>query len=97
MAGILSIITRILLWRSMPAKNKHEARLQELILEAKRLDIEVRSEKLLREAGYRTKSGSCQVKGQKVILLDRDARLSEQIEFLAGELAARQVNSQSSD
>jgi hypothetical protein len=32
-----------------------------------------------------------------VILLDRDTRLTEQIEFLAGELAARQVNSQSSD
>jgi hypothetical protein len=81
--------------QTMPsAKNKHEARLQELILEAKRLDIEVRSEKLLREAGYRTKSGSCRVKGQNVILLDRDARISEQIEFLAGELAARQINRQ---
>lgn len=79
------------------AKNKHETRLQELILEAKRLDIEVRSEKLLREAGYRTKSGSCRVNGQQVILLDRDTRLTEQIEFLAGELTARQVNSQSSD
>lgn len=82
----------------MPSpKHKHETRLQELILEAKRLDIEVRSEKLLREAGYRAKSGSCRVKGQKVILLDRDARLSEQVEFLAGELASRQVNSQSSE
>ena len=80
-----------------PAKNKYEARLQELILEAKRLDIEVRSEKLLREAGYRTKSGSCRVNGQQVILLDRDTRVSEQIEFLAGELAARQGNSQPSD
>jgi len=89
---------RVFLSQIMPsAKNKHEARLQELILEAKRLDIEVRSEKLLREAGYRTKSGSCRVKGQDVILLDRDARVSEQIEFLASELAARQVKSQSSD
>jgi hypothetical protein len=80
----------------MPSsKNKHEARLQELILEAKRLDIEVRSEKLLREAGYRTKSGSCRVNGRDVILLDRDARLSEQVEFLASELAARQANGQS--
>lgn len=85
----------VFLSQIMPsAKNKHEARLQELILEAKRLDIEVRSEKLLREAGYRTKSGSCRVKGQNLILLDRDARVSEQIEFLAGELAARQINRQ---
>jgi len=96
--AILSIIARNLVPRAMPpAKNKYEARLQELILEAKRLDIEVRSEKLLREAGYRTKSGSCRVKGQQVILLDRDTRVSEQIEFLAGELAARQGNSQPSD
>jgi hypothetical protein len=82
----------------MPSvKNKHETRLQELILEAKRLDIEVRSEKLLREAGYRTKSGSCRINGQQLILLDRDTRLTEQIEFLASELAARRDNSQASD
>ena len=82
----------------MPSvKNKHETRLQELILQAKRLDIEVRSEKLLREAGYRTKSGSCRINGQQLILLDRDTRLTEQIEFLASELAARRDNSQASD
>ena len=70
-----------------PPKNKQEARLQELILNAKRRNIHVRTEKLLREAGYRAKSGSCRVKGQDVILIDRDARISDQIEFLAGELA----------
>jgi hypothetical protein len=72
------------------SKNKQEARLQELILTAKRMNIEVRSEKLLREAGYRTKSGSCRIKGRSLILLDRDARVSDQIEFLAAELADRQ-------
>jgi hypothetical protein len=87
----------VLLARMAASKNKQEARLQELILSAKRLNIEVRSEKLLREAGYRTRSGSCRVKGQDVILLDRDARLSEQIEFLAGELAERQGNSHAPD
>ena len=78
------------------SKNKQEARLQELMLSAKRLNIEVRSEKLLREAGYRTKSGSCRVKGQELILLDRDARISDQIEFLASELAERQRDDGSS-
>jgi hypothetical protein len=68
-------------------KNKQEARLQELLLDAKRRNIHVRTEKLLREAGYRAKSGSCRLKGQAVILIDRDARISDQIEFLAGELA----------
>ena len=72
------------------SKNKQEARLQELILTAKRMNIEVRSEKLLREAGYRTRSGSCRIKGRNLILLDRDARVSDQIEFLAAELADRQ-------
>ncbi|MGH7855276.1 MAG: hypothetical protein ACREP3_17630 [Candidatus Binatia bacterium] len=70
-----------------PPKNKQEARLQALIFDAKRRNIHVRTEKLLREAGYRAKSGSCRVKGQDVILIDRDARISDQIEFLASELA----------
>jgi hypothetical protein len=73
-----------------PPKNKQEARLQELILSAKRMNIQVRTEKLLREAGYRTKSGSCRVNGKDLILIDRDARLSDQIEFLVSELAERQ-------
>ena len=34
-------------------KNKQEARLQELIVSARRRNIQVRTEKLLREAGYR--------------------------------------------
>jgi hypothetical protein len=44
----------------------------------------------LREAGYRAHSGRCRIKGQEVIVLDRDAPISEQIEFLANELAALQ-------
>lgn len=71
-------------------KNKQESRLQALILSAKELNIQVRTEKLLREAGYRIKSGSCRVKGQDVILLDRAAPIGDQIDFLAGELAERQ-------
>ena len=78
------------------SKNKLEARLQELIVAAKGMNIQVRTEKLLREAGYRPKSGSCRVKGQNLILFDRDARVSDQIEFLAGELAERQSDTQES-
>jgi hypothetical protein len=68
------------------AKNKHEARLNDLIGAAKQMNIEVRSEKLLREVGYRVRSGRCRIKGQDLILLDRDAPISDQIEFLAAEL-----------
>lgn len=72
------------------AKSKQESRLQDLILKAKELNIEVRTENLLREAGYRARSGRCRVKGREIILLDRTAPLGDQIEFLAGELAERQ-------
>lgn len=78
------------------SKKKQETRLQELILSAKRLNIQVRTEKLLREAGYRPKSGSCRVKGQELILIDRDARMSDQIEFLASELAERPTSQEQS-
>ncbi|MGE5305222.1 MAG: hypothetical protein ACM3TN_18075 [Alphaproteobacteria bacterium] len=69
------------------ARTKHESRLEELIGAAKRKNIEVRTEKLLREVGYRTRSGRCRVKGKELILLDRDASVSDQIELLTTALA----------
>jgi len=71
-------------------KNKQEARLQELIATAKAMNLDVRTEKLLREAGYRARSGRCRVNGQEVILIDRDVSIAEQIEFLGAELAGLQ-------
>jgi hypothetical protein len=75
------------------AKNRQEARLQNLIVSAKGMNILVRTEKLLREAGYRAHSGRCRIKGQEVILLDRDTPIGDQIEFLAGELSQRRAQS----
>jgi hypothetical protein len=72
------------------SKIKQESRLQELILRAKDLNIQVRAEKLLREAGYRARSGSCRVNGKEIILIDRATPIGDQIDFLAGELAERQ-------
>jgi len=69
------------------SKQNNQARLQELIGEAKQKNIEVRTEKLLREVGYRARSGRCRIMGQDVILLDRDAPVGDQIEFLASALA----------
>ena len=69
------------------SKQNNEARLQELIGAAKQRNIEVRTEKLLREVGYRARSGRCRVMGQDVILLDRDAPVGDQIDFLASVLA----------
>ena len=79
-------------------KNRQEARLQDLILSAKGMNVKVRTEKLLREAGYRAHSGRCRIKGQDVILIDRDAPIADQIEFLASELAERRKSiAESSD
>ena len=71
-------------------KNRQEARLQDLIVSAKRMNIAVRTEKLLREAGYRAHSGRCRIKGKDVILIDRDTSIADQIAFLTNELAERQ-------
>jgi hypothetical protein len=71
-------------------KSKQEARLQELIAKAKQGNIEVRTERLLREVGYHARSGSCQLKGQDLIILDRDAPTKDQIDFLAEELKTRE-------
>jgi hypothetical protein len=78
------------------SKNKTESRLQELILTAKRMNIEVRSEKLLREVGYRARSGRCRVKGREFILLDKESSLTDQVDFLAAELAERNADLESS-
>jgi len=72
------------------SKNRQEARLQELIVRARSLNVQVRKEKLLREAGYRVHSGRCRVNGRDVIYIDRDVPINDQIEFLASALAELQ-------
>ena len=76
-------------------KNKQESRLQELILTARQLNIQVRTEKLL--AGSRDiapRAAAAGINGQDVILIDRDARISDQIDFLSAcaELARHLAN-----
>ncbi|HEY3301972.1 MAG TPA: hypothetical protein VGL70_00400 [Candidatus Binatia bacterium] len=70
-------------------KTKNDAALQELMAAAGRMNIEVRTERLLREVGYHARSGRCRLKGQDLIILDRDAPLPDQVEFLAAELEER--------
>jgi hypothetical protein len=74
------------------AKSKEEARLQALISAARERNIEVRMEKLLREVGYRVHSGRCRVNGRELILIDRDAAVSDQVEFLSS--ALQETNSE---
>jgi len=65
---------------------KPQARLEELIRCATLLQIEVRTEKLLREVGYRVLSGSCRLKEKKLIILDRDLSVRDQVDLLTGEI-----------
>jgi hypothetical protein len=65
------------------------ALLEELKGAATRLGFEVREEKLLREVGYRVRSGSCRLRQTHVILLDRGLSTSAQVDILVEELAGR--------
>ena len=71
-----------------PKKSKDEV-LEELVELAGRMNIEVRKEKLLREVGYHAHSGCCRLNGRNLIILDRDAPVADQVEFLAAELHER--------
>jgi hypothetical protein len=68
------------------------ALLDELKAVATRLGFEVREEKLLREVGYRVRSGSCRVHETHVILLDRGLPLTAQIDVLVEELGRRSLD-----
>jgi hypothetical protein len=69
-----------------PEATKTKSLFSELLEKAAKRDIDVRAEKLLREVGYRARSGRCRLNGRDVIIVDRELPLAEQVEFLAGEL-----------
>jgi hypothetical protein len=77
----------------MAAKADREAEalalLAELKTAAEKLGLQVREEHLLREVGYRVRSGSCRVRESEIIFLDRTLPTSAQIDVLVEELAAR--------
>ncbi|HZP44703.1 MAG TPA: hypothetical protein VFB15_03550 [Candidatus Binataceae bacterium] len=56
---------------------------EELSEAARRLGLEVRREKLLREIGYRARGGRCCLRNQRLLILDRDMPAADQIELLA--------------
>lgn len=67
---------------------EEEALLDELKAAATAVGFEVRHEKLLREVGYRVRSGSCRVRGTRLLLLDRALPAAAQIDVLVDELAS---------
>jgi len=70
-------------------KIKLEELFKELLALAETQGLQVRKEKLLREVGYHARSGSCRLREQNLVILDRDAPLRDQVEFLATELSER--------
>lgn len=55
----------------------------ELSEAARRLGLEVRREKILREVGYRVRGGACRFRERNLIILDRTLMPAEQVEILA--------------
>jgi len=70
---------------------RDEALCEELKEVARRLGLQVREEILLREVGYRVRSGLCRVRGEDVIFLDRNLPPEERVQVLVDGLAGRDV------
>lgn len=70
---------------------RDEALCEELKEVARRLGLQVREEILLREVGYRVRSGLCRVRGEDVIFLDRNLPPDERVQVLIDGLAGRDV------
>jgi light-regulated signal transduction histidine kinase (bacteriophytochrome) len=54
----------------------------ELAEAAKRIGLEVRRERILREVGYRARGGACRLREKNLIILDREMPPADQIEVL---------------
>jgi hypothetical protein len=63
----------------------------ELAEAAKRVGLEVRRERILREIGYRARGGACRLRETDMIIIDRDQPPAEQIEVLAEALRTRDL------
>lgn len=63
----------------------------ELAEAAKRLGLEVRREKILREVGYRARGGACRLREKDLIIIDREMPPAEQVEIIAEALRERNL------
>ncbi len=70
---------------------RDEALCEELKALADKLGVRVREEILLREVGYRVRSGLCRVRGEDVVFLDRHLTPGERVDVLLGALAGRDL------
>jgi hypothetical protein len=65
--------------------------IEELSEAAKRVGLEVRREKILREVGYRARGGACRFRERSLVILDREMAPAEQIGILAEALRGRDL------
>ena len=72
---------------------REEALCEELKELATRLGLRVREEILLREVGYRVRSGLCRVRGEDVLFLDRNLSPGERLEVLLVALGGMDIDS----
>ena len=71
---------------------RDEALLDELKQLAERLGVKVREEVLLREVGYRVRSGRCRLVDDHILFIDRTLPVAAQIDVLVDELAGRALD-----
>ena len=74
------------------ANRRDEALCEELKEVARRLGVQVREETLLREVGYRVRSGLCRVRGADTIFLDRGLPAGDRVQVLLDGLAGRDID-----
>jgi hypothetical protein len=66
--------------------------IDELAEAARRLGLEVRREKILREVGYRARGGACRLRDKNLIILDREMPPSDQVDVLVDALKTRDLD-----
>ena len=81
----------------MAAKAARDAATQQALLDelkaaAEKLGMQVREERLLREVGYRVRSGRCRLREDQIIFLERGLPASVQLDVLVDELAGRPLD-----
>jgi hypothetical protein len=64
---------------------------EELKTLAERAGLKVREEALLREVGYHPRSGTCRVRGEELLFVDRTLPVSERVAVLTDELRRRDL------
>jgi ribonuclease P protein component len=71
--------------------SRAERVLDELIEAAEKVGLTVRRERIMREVGYRVRGGSCRLRNNDMVIIDRDQAPHEQLEIVAEALKRRDL------